>query len=605
MRGWVFVLSNDAVPGMVKIGSSLKDPALYAKELDKTPLPTPYVVGYEVLVEDPQLLEQAAGERLAHFGIGKNWFRCSVAEAARTLESVAMSSVLLETRYDSETIGDSWRRKVCSDDATARIAALSNPSCPHDILEATVLNGSDEDDLLAALTNPSFSTAPNYFLELVRRVPTLERVACQIATDPRTSVDVLCELSKTSDVSDAVLQSIAAHPRASSDLLDDLIAEFFFDCPQLAPLVIKHPAVTPPTLAAICWRAESDIELINAVRNHRSWSEQEFRRVLLDQMNNGDEISSWVAEHPACPGDLLETLARHPDQAVATAALRNPNCPPDILIETELLGSKRNATSDFGALADAAAENPANPLSQARDPKTSAAKLVELAKSDSLDVRLAVAEHRQCQVDVLRTLLVDWQDPILRAAVAGNVNCDAQMLEELASDNDYRVRRRVAGREDCPPQMLIKFTADKDARVRMALLENPVCPAEALNILAKSEFVEWRKRVAANPNCPSWLRAQLCSDPDPRIRKIARQKAEKIGRPQINPSSPVESLDVVRERFRGYVQRKLGAVLEEQELLRLSALSSDKKAEFASNFPSQAKQLALFEKHLLPLIRTK
>jgi len=59
----------------------------------------------------------------------------------------------------------------------------------------------------------------------------------------------------------------------------------------------------------------------------------------------------------------------------------------------------------------------------------------------------------------------------------------------------------------------------------------------------------------------------------------------------------------VRERFRGYVRRTMGAIVEESELVRLAALPAEEKERFAREHPDLARQLALFEKHLLPRIR--
>lgn len=56
VRGWVYVISNESMPGVVKVGYSFKDPKERAEELAYTGAPTPYLVHFA--------LELAAHQRL-------------------------------------------------------------------------------------------------------------------------------------------------------------------------------------------------------------------------------------------------------------------------------------------------------------------------------------------------------------------------------------------------------------------------------------------------------------------------------------------------------------------------------------------------------------
>ncbi len=44
VRGWVYVITNAAMPGLVKVGYSLKDPSLRARGLGNTGAPHQYEV---------------------------------------------------------------------------------------------------------------------------------------------------------------------------------------------------------------------------------------------------------------------------------------------------------------------------------------------------------------------------------------------------------------------------------------------------------------------------------------------------------------------------------------------------------------------------------
>ncbi len=104
MKGWVYVITNRSMPGLVKIGYSMKDPDLRAGELDHSGTPHPYVVEYDVLVEEPREIEQKAHSNLAHIREGKEWFRCSPEEAVVAIQTVVGNNALIQNfkRADRE-----------------------------------------------------------------------------------------------------------------------------------------------------------------------------------------------------------------------------------------------------------------------------------------------------------------------------------------------------------------------------------------------------------------------------------------------------------------------------------------------------------------------
>ena len=99
IKGWVYVISNAAMPSLLKIGYSLKDPALRARELANTGSPHPYKVEYEVLLENPREVEQRAHQHLAVQREGREWFRCTLEQAVLAIKAVMKSQMLLERQY--------------------------------------------------------------------------------------------------------------------------------------------------------------------------------------------------------------------------------------------------------------------------------------------------------------------------------------------------------------------------------------------------------------------------------------------------------------------------------------------------------------------------
>jgi hypothetical protein len=99
IRGWVYVISNAAMPDLLKIGFSLKDPTLRARELANTGSPFPYKVQYEALLENPRDVEQRTHQHLADRREGREWFRCTFDQAVSAIRAVAGSQILIEEQY--------------------------------------------------------------------------------------------------------------------------------------------------------------------------------------------------------------------------------------------------------------------------------------------------------------------------------------------------------------------------------------------------------------------------------------------------------------------------------------------------------------------------
>lgn len=96
MKGWVYVITNKAMPNIVKVGHSMKDPEKRATELDNTGAPHPYAVEYEVLVEGPRHVERTVHDRLRNHRERKEWFRCTPEEAVATIKAVVGTEALFE-----------------------------------------------------------------------------------------------------------------------------------------------------------------------------------------------------------------------------------------------------------------------------------------------------------------------------------------------------------------------------------------------------------------------------------------------------------------------------------------------------------------------------
>lgn len=92
IRGWVYVLSNVAMPGIVKVGYNTKDPTFRVEELAGTGLPHPFVVEFDVLVFEPRDVEQAVHARLTPSHEAKEFYRVSVERAVDAIRAEVRES---------------------------------------------------------------------------------------------------------------------------------------------------------------------------------------------------------------------------------------------------------------------------------------------------------------------------------------------------------------------------------------------------------------------------------------------------------------------------------------------------------------------------------
>lgn len=77
--GFVYILTNDAMPGLCKVGMTMRSPHARAFELSgATGVPQPFVVAYYCEVENPAEHEKRIHAEFDHLrvGSGREFFRC-------------------------------------------------------------------------------------------------------------------------------------------------------------------------------------------------------------------------------------------------------------------------------------------------------------------------------------------------------------------------------------------------------------------------------------------------------------------------------------------------------------------------------------------------
>jgi hypothetical protein len=98
--GWVYALSNEAHPHLVKIGHSTDSPESRAAEIHSTGVPLPFVVEFMIYVEECGSLEAAVHERLKDSRVNprREFFRMAAPEAATCIAELAVERATFGSR---------------------------------------------------------------------------------------------------------------------------------------------------------------------------------------------------------------------------------------------------------------------------------------------------------------------------------------------------------------------------------------------------------------------------------------------------------------------------------------------------------------------------
>tara|TARA_R110000824_G_C14953044_1_gene651143 strand:+ start:129 stop:665 length:537 start_codon:yes stop_codon:yes gene_type:complete len=101
-RGRVYILTNQSMPGLVKIGKTTRSVEQRAAELHQTGVPTPFKVGFDIFTPDCAELELRAHEKFAGVRVSdsREFFAVSVFDVQNYL--------IDEQRYQVECLVDQF-----------------------------------------------------------------------------------------------------------------------------------------------------------------------------------------------------------------------------------------------------------------------------------------------------------------------------------------------------------------------------------------------------------------------------------------------------------------------------------------------------------------
>jgi len=104
-KGFIYVMTNPSMPGLLKVGMTKKVPTLRAldKDLNTTGVPTLFQTQYYAFFDNMIFAEQQAHRKLQQFHHGKEFFKTDVATAICAIESINIPFTKLYSKPEDDT----------------------------------------------------------------------------------------------------------------------------------------------------------------------------------------------------------------------------------------------------------------------------------------------------------------------------------------------------------------------------------------------------------------------------------------------------------------------------------------------------------------------
>ena len=104
--GYIYILINSSMPGLIKIGRTFRDSRARARELHSTGVPTPFEVAFELFSEDHEALEQKLHDQIAEFRVvgNREFFRYPLRLAIQHLQQLSAPPQEPSSAYSAESI---------------------------------------------------------------------------------------------------------------------------------------------------------------------------------------------------------------------------------------------------------------------------------------------------------------------------------------------------------------------------------------------------------------------------------------------------------------------------------------------------------------------
>lgn len=387
MKGWVYVITNKAMPALVKVGYSSKDPQLRAREFDGTGAPHPYVVEYELLVSSPRDVEQQVHRALAQHREAKEWFRCSIHDAVSAIRTATDGTAILETFVSEQAIYDAIVYGEGDDDVTVdtRKRIATDPRTPPDVLDHILV-------LEASTSVPCSDYDPE--------------IAILVASNPSAPSHLLAHLVEWEwecpEHGYKVITAVAGNPSCPVNLLERLVLEYSNE-EALCAEAVNSPTCSASVLAVIRW-AWPKTPLSAAAVAHPTYSNDAYRTLIDEKLRDDGEWKSLCLEDlDSCDTVVLSALAANPDETTRATIAGYEHCPVGCFPALAIDQSPRVRT--------AVVKNSACPVGT----------IEQFCNSQFYEYRVLAAKHPDCPDQLLDQLLFDPEPRVRKAAHSAQI----------------------------------------------------------------------------------------------------------------------------------------------------------------------------------------
>lgn len=400
--------------------------------------------------------------------------------------------------------------------------------------------------------------------------------------DPNTSLNRLTELAKSSD--SIIRCYVAKNPSIPVEVLIELVRDSDIQVRECAlkninvPYLEEHQRMLIPEeyqqmilgyyrllLAQVQAEEITKTNELLAQRPHSYYA-------LAQVVEQGDQKAKLIAARSnKTPIQILEQLAKDPDETVRQVVLQNTNLPLHSLLYLAgdkslnvrlwlLYKSSHNKTPTPIQLLEILAQDESEQVRAkvAEHPDTPVEILMRLANDTSREVKTKLTANPNTPVTILTRLgleenLVNQRNPNTPGIVL------AQAVKSMSSKNlaDF-IKHPVKGSQ-MPVETLSQLASHTDSSVRYRVACHPNTPATILRQLARDSYVATVRAVASNANTFPETLEVLASHPDftTRLEVVRnpntppRALAEIVLSTQNSGNTPNQTVDMLKSAFPG------------------------------------------------------
>jgi hypothetical protein len=432
------------------------------------------------------------------------------AQVLPELSEKLLAEVVSNVNEILEVINDDL--KTTSGQRSVGVALVGNPNTPlalRDELKNQLIlpldrkgrYHNDYDVRMALAYNPQIPEAErNDYLQQIFQIKGEQKISEELAKNPSTPTYLLQKLAQSSD--DIIRHYVAKNLSTPVEVLIQLTEDSDL---QVRECALKNPNV--PYLEAhhqmqlgiyklLLAQAEAEeTAKANELMARRSDSPYALTQVV----QKGDQKAKLIAARSnKTPIQVLEELAKDPDETVRQVVLQNANLPLQSLLE---LAQDKSLNMRLWLLHKSSHNKTPTPI-----------ELLEiLAQDESEQVRAKVAEHPDSSVEILTRLANDSSREV-KTKLTANPNTPVTILTRLGLEENLVNQRNP----NTPGIVLAQAVKSMSSKNLADFIKHPVkgsqMPVETLSQLASYTDSSVRYRVASHPNTPATVLRQLARD---------------------------------------------------------------------------------------------